>query len=73
EEFSNEEFYSGIKNSIDAVINGKTMHSERVLKSNKGFPYIFTEQYIPHMDNKGKVVGFYSLLCLSSQFQVTKD
>ena len=67
EEFSNEEFYSGIKNSIDAVINGKTMHSERVLKSNKGFPYIFTEQYIPHMDNKGKVVGFYTLITPRAQ------
>jgi len=67
EEFSNEEFYSGIKNSIDAVIGGRTMHSERVLKSNKGFPYIFTEQYIPHMDNKGKVVGFYTLITPRAQ------
>jgi len=60
-EFSNEEFFSGIKNSIEEILTGKTVHNERILKSTKGFPYIFTEQYIPHLDNKGKTIGFYTL------------
>lgn len=60
-EFANEEFASAIQNSIGEVLAGKTVHNERVLKSTKGFPYIFTEQYIPHLDNKGKTAGFYTL------------
>ncbi|MBK6957267.1 MAG: EAL domain-containing protein [Nitrosomonas sp.] len=60
-EFSNEEFFSDIQNSIEEILAGKTVHNERVLKSTKGFPYIFTEQYLPHLDSKGKTVGFYTL------------
>lgn len=60
-EFSNEEFFSGIKNCIEDVLAGKTVHNERILKSTKGFPYIFTEQYVPHFVNQGKVIGFYML------------
>ena len=60
-EFSNEEFFSDIQNRIEEVLSGRTVHNERVLKSTKGFPYIFTEQYIPHLDNKGKTIGFYTL------------
>jgi len=61
EEFSNEEFASSIKKHIQEILSGKTIHEERVLKSTKGFPYIFTEQYIPHLDNTGKAIGFYTL------------
>ncbi|MER0202518.1 MAG: EAL domain-containing protein [Nitrosomonas sp.] len=60
-EFSNEEFFSDIQNRIEEILAGKTIHNERVLKSTKGFPYIFTEQYLPHLDNKGKTIGFYTL------------
>ncbi|WP_242447188.1 sensor domain-containing phosphodiesterase [Nitrosomonas supralitoralis] len=60
-EFSNEEFFSEIQNNIDEILAGKTIHNERILKSMKGFPYIFTEQYLPHIDNKGKTIGFYTL------------
>jgi len=60
-EFSNEEFFSDIQNSIEEIRAGKTIHNERVLRSTKGFPYIFTEQYLPHLDSKGKTVGFYTL------------
>lgn len=60
-EFSNEEFFSDIQNNIEKILSGKTIHNERVLKSIKGFPYIFTEQYLPHIDNKGKAIGFYTL------------
>lgn len=60
-EFSNEEFFSDIQNNIEKILTGKTIHNERVLKSIKGFPYIFTEQYLPHIDNKGKAIGFYTL------------
>ena len=60
-EFANEEFVFPIQSSIGEILAGKTIHNERVLKSAKGFPYIFTEQYIPHLDNKGKTTGFYTL------------
>ncbi len=60
-EFSSEEFSSDIKNSVTEILAGKTIHNERVLKSTKGFPYIFTEQYVPHLDNKGKAIGFYTI------------
>ncbi len=60
-EFSNEEFFSEIQNRSEEILSGKTIHNERVLKSTKGFPYIFTEQYLPHLDNKGKAIGFYTL------------
>lgn len=60
-EFSNAEFFSDIQNNIEKILTGKTVHNERILKSIKGFPYIFTEQYLPHIDNKGKTIGFYTL------------
>lgn len=60
-EFSGEEFSSAIVNRSKEILAGKTIHNERILKSTKGFPYIFTEQYLPHLDNKGKTVGFYTL------------
>ena len=61
EEFANEEFSSSIKNNLKDILSGKTIYEERILKSTKGFPYIFTEQYVPHLDNKGKAIGFYTL------------
>ncbi|QOJ20613.1 MAG: EAL domain-containing protein [Gammaproteobacteria bacterium] len=60
-EFSTEEFFSDIQNRIEEIMSGKTIHNERVLKSTKGFPYLFTEQYLPHLDSKGKAIGFYTL------------
>ncbi|MEK7792731.1 MAG: PAS domain-containing protein, partial [Pseudomonadota bacterium] len=59
QEFSNDQFFLDIENCIEDILTGKTIHNERILKSTKGFPYIFTEQYIPHLDNKGKVIGLY--------------
>jgi EAL domain-containing protein (putative c-di-GMP-specific phosphodiesterase class I)/PAS domain-containing protein len=67
QEFTNEEFFSGIKNCIDEVMSGRTIHNERILNSTKGFPYIFSEQYIPHLDNKGKTIGFYTLITPRAQ------
>ncbi len=67
EEFSNEEFSSSIKKHIQEIMSGKTVHEERVMRSTKGFPYIFTEQYIPHLDNNRKVIGFYTLHTPSEQ------
>ncbi|MDR4516221.1 MAG: EAL domain-containing protein [Nitrosomonas sp.] len=61
EEFANEEFSSSIKNNLEDILSGKTIYEERILKSTKGFPYIFNEQYIPHLDSKGKTIGFYTL------------
>ncbi len=60
-EFSDEEFFTDIKNCITEILAGKTVHNERTLKSIKGFPYIFTEQYVPHLDSKGKTIGFYTV------------
>ncbi len=70
EEFANEEFTSSIKKHIQKVLSGETIHEERILKSTKGFPYIFTEQYIPHMDNTGKAIGFYTLHTPKAQNKV---
>lgn len=61
EEFADEDFSSSIKRHFNTILSGKTIHEERVLKSIKGFPYIFTEQYVPHMDSKGNTIGFYTL------------
>ena len=60
-EFSSEDFSSDIKQCVANILSGKTVHNERVLKSTKGFPYIFTEQYVPHLNNKGKAIGFYTI------------
>lgn len=60
-DFSDQEFFSGIKNCITEILAGKTIHNQRILKSIKGFPYTFVEQYVPHLDNKGKTVGFYTM------------
>lgn len=60
-EFSNESFFLDIRNCVKEIFMGKTIHYERILKSTKGFPYIFTEQFVPHLDGKGKVVGFYTI------------
>ncbi|MCB1977307.1 MAG: PAS domain-containing protein, partial [Nitrosomonas sp.] len=60
-EFAGKEFTASISEHIDAILSGKTVHEERILKSTKGFPYIFIEQYIPHLDNKGRIAGFYTL------------
>lgn len=67
QEFTNEEFFSGIKDHIDEVMSGKTVHNERTLNSTKGFPYIFSEQYIPHIDSQGKTIGFYTLITPRAQ------
>ncbi len=61
QEFASNEFISSISNNIDAILSGKTVHEERVLKSTKDLPYIFVEQYIPHLDSKGRIAGFYTL------------
>jgi len=60
-EFSSEDFSSDIAQCAGDIFLGKTVHNERVLKSTKGFPYIFTEQYVPHLNNKGKTIGFYTI------------
>ncbi|MEI2767798.1 MAG: EAL domain-containing protein [Nitrosomonas sp.] len=60
-EFSNEGFFLDIRNCVKEIFTGKTIHYERTLKSTKGFPYIFTEQFVPHLDSKGKVAGFYTI------------
>lgn len=60
-EFSTDDFFSPILNNAKEILAGKTVHNERILKSTKGFPYIFTEQYLPHLDSKGKTIGFYTL------------
>ncbi|WP_256250616.1 EAL domain-containing protein [Nitrosomonas sp. Nm51] len=61
EEFADDAFTSCIKKHFKDILSGKTVHEERILKSTKGFPYIFTEQYVPHIDSKGRTIGFYTL------------
>ena len=61
QEFSNKEFCASLKTSMKDILAGKTVFNERLQKSAKGVSYILTEQYIPHFDNKKKVIGFYTL------------
>lgn len=58
--FSNESFHSSIKNSIKDILAGKTVFNQRLQKSAKGQSCYLTEQFIPHFDGKGKVIGFYT-------------
>ncbi len=58
--FANESFYAGVKNGIKAILAGETIFNESLQKSAKGHSFVLTEQYIPHFDNKGKVIGFYT-------------
>lgn len=61
QEFSSKEFYASIKNFTKDILAGKTVFNERIQKSAKGIPYKLIEQFIPHFDNKKKVIGFYTL------------
>lgn len=74
QEFSSKEFYASLKNYTKDILAGKTVFNERIQKSAKGIPYKLNEQFIPHFDNKKKVIGFYTLYFPSepeeTQFQI---
>ena len=58
--FSSESFYTSVKNCIKDILAGETVFNERLQKSAKGQSFVLTEQFIPHFDSKGKVIGFYT-------------
>lgn len=60
-EFSNQVFYVSAKNCIKDILSGEIVFNERIIKSANGQAYHLTEQFIPHFDSKGKVIGFYTL------------
>lgn len=60
-DFSTEAFYADIEQCITEAVAGKTVYNERVLKSEKGVAYQFVEQFVPHLDVRKKVIGFYSV------------
>ncbi|MDP1558386.1 MAG: EAL domain-containing protein [Nitrosomonas sp.] len=60
-EFSSQAFHVSAKNCIKNILAGEIVFNERVLKSAKGQVFHLTEQFIPHFDSKGKVIGFYTL------------
>ena len=61
QDFTNEEFNTSLKTCIKDIMAGETVFNERVLKSVKGVSYNLFEQFIPHIDNNKKVIGFYTL------------
>ncbi len=58
--FSSESFYTSVKNCIKNILAGETVFNERLQKPAKGQFFVLTEQFIPHFDSKGKVIGFYT-------------
>lgn len=58
--FSNESFYSSTKNCFRSILSGETVFNERIQKSAKGQAFYLMEQFTPHFDGKGKVIGFYT-------------
>lgn len=61
QDFSSDAFSKSLKNHMKSILAGKTVFNERIQKSAKGISYNLSEQFIPHVDNKKKVVGFYTL------------
>lgn len=60
-EFLNEHFYQGLKNSIDKILAGEIVQNKRTQKLANGSTCLIIEQFVPHFDPKGKVIGFYTL------------
>ncbi|MDH5551938.1 MAG: EAL domain-containing protein [Nitrosomonas sp.] len=58
--FASEPFYASVKNYIKDILAGETVFHESLQKSAKGQSFVLAEQFIPHFDNKGKVIGFYT-------------
>lgn len=61
QDFSGEAFSKSLKNHMKSILAGETVFNERIQKSAKGILYNLTEQFIPHVDGKKRVVGFYTL------------
>ncbi len=61
QEFLNEHFYHGIKNSINHILAGEIIQNKRTQKLANGSTCLIIEQFVPHFDPKGKVIGFYTL------------
>ncbi|MDV6344171.1 EAL domain-containing protein [Nitrosomonas sp. Is37] len=60
-EFLNEHFYHGIKNCINHILAGEIIQNKRIQKLTNGSTCLIIEQFVPHFDPKGKVIGFYTL------------
>ena len=77
QDFSSDAFSKSLKNHMKSILAGKTVFNERIQKSAKGISYNLTEQFIPHVDGKKKVVGFYTLYTprapKKNQISVTAD
>lgn len=61
QQFLNSQFYQGIKDNIDSVLSGEIFLGQRLQKLMNGSTCLITEQFIPHFDSKGKIIGFYTL------------
>ena len=60
-EFLNDNFYQGLKNSIQNILAGEIVQNRRTQKLANGSTCLIMEQFVPHFDPKGKVIGFYTL------------
>lgn len=61
QQFLSTQFYQGINENIDSLLSGEIIHGQRIQKLINGSSCLITEQFIPHFDTKGKVIGFYTL------------
>lgn len=60
-EFLSEHFYNGLKSSINNILAGEIVQNKRTQKLANGSTCLISEQFVPHFDSKGKVIGFYTL------------
>lgn len=60
-EFLNEHFHHGLKCNIDTILAGEIIQNKRSQRLANGSTCLILEQFVPHFDSKGKVIGFYTL------------
>lgn len=60
-EFLNADYQHKIKKNINAVLAGELVQNQRTQKLANGLTCLIIEQFIPHFDPKGNVIGFYTL------------
>lgn len=60
-EFLNANYQHEIKKDINDVLAGELVQNQRTQKLANGLTCLIIEQFVPHFDPKGKVIGFYTL------------
>lgn len=60
-EFLTADYQHDIKKNINDVLAGELVQNQRTQKLPNGLTCLIIEQFIPHFDPKGNVIGFYTL------------